>query len=268
METLQTIPKKRKAPHRREFPDKSVLSLNGKNRNLVLRKTDFDDLIEIKKQRRKKYYEQTTMFFYIGLAISLFLISMAFNWKFYDDGSVVNLTVDESSTFDEVQDIPMTEQPPPPPPQAIQLPRIIEVPDEIIVEEVKVNIDVETTEDMVIEEVEFEPLEEEEVEEIFYVVENQPEPVGGYEAFYQYVGNNLEYPRPALRNRIQGRVYIQFIVGKDGSISNANVIKGIDESCDKEALRVIKNAPKWKAGSQRGVPVKVYMTIPIVFKLR
>ena len=86
-------------------------------------------------------------------------------------------------------------------------------------------------------------------------------------AFYKQLGKNLRYPRQAKKMGIQGKVYIRFIVDTDGSLTNIEVLKGIGAGCDEEALRVITQAPKWKPGKQRGKPVKVRMTIPIVFKL-
>jgi protein TonB len=108
---------------------------------------------------------------------------------------------------------------------------------------------------------------EEKAEEIFTIVEQQPEPIGGFTAFYTYVGENLKYPRLAQRGNIQGRVYIQFVVEKDGSLTDIKTIKGIGGGCDEEACRIIGNAPKWNPGKQRGRPVRVIMVIPILFKL-
>jgi len=165
-------------------------------------------------------------------------------------------------------DIPPTEQPPPPPPK-IQQPQIIEVPDEEeIEEEIEIDLDVEVTEETVIEEVIFDEAPEEEMaEEIFTVVEDQPAPIGGMAAFYKYIGKKLKYPAQARRMGIEGRVFVQFVVDKDGSITDVVAVKGIGAGCDEEAVRVIQASPKWKAGKQRGRPVKVRMILPITFKL-
>ncbi len=165
-------------------------------------------------------------------------------------------------------DIQQTEQPPPPPP-AIQQPEIIEVPDEEEIEdEIEIDLDIEVTEETAIEEVVFEEAPEEEVaDEIFTVVEQQPTPNGGMAAFYKYVGQNLKYPSQARRMGIEGRVFVQFVVDKDGSITSVQSVKGIGAGCDEEAVRVIKGCPKWKPGKQRGRAVKVRMILPITFKL-
>ena len=170
--------------------------------------------------------------------------------------------------FEDLMEIPPTEQPPPPPP-VIQQPEIIEVPDEEeIEEEIEIEIDVEITEETVIEEIVFEEApEEEEVDEIFTIVEDQPTPPGGMAAFYKYVGTTLRYPAQARRMGIEGKVFVQFVVDKDGTLTDVQAIKGIGAGCDEEAVRVISKAKKWSPGKQRGRPVKVRMILPITFKL-
>ncbi|MGL1889444.1 MAG: energy transducer TonB [Reichenbachiella sp.] len=209
------------------------------------------------------------MFFYIGLAVSLLLVITAFEWKFVDDGLVTALEM-ENANFEEFQDIPQTEQPPPPPPQKLlQQPKIIEVPDEEILEDIVVEMDVEVSEEMVVADVEFieEEPEEEVAEEIFLIVEDKPEPTGGLASFYKYVGENIKYPVVASRNGVQGRVFVQFVVNSKGEIREVVAVKGIGAGCDEEAVRIIKNAPDWNPGRQRGRPVSVRMILPITFKL-
>jgi protein TonB len=223
--------------------------------------------MEAKKNPEVDLSKKTGLFLNIGLVLSLALTIMAFEWKFYDEGDLVDLG-QVNDQFEETMEIPQTEQPPPPPPK-IQQPEIIEVPDEEeIEEEIEVDLDVEITEETVVEEIVFddEP-EEEEAEEIFTIVEDQPAPKGGMAAFYEYVGKNLKYPAQARRMGIEGKVFVQFIVDKDGSITEVQAIKGIGAGCDEEAIRVLKNAPKWSPGKQRGRPVKVRMILPITFKL-
>lgn len=223
--------------------------------------------MESKKTPSADLNKKTGLYLSIGLVISLALITLAFEWKSYDDSNLVDLgTVNDD--FEDVMEIPPTEQPPPPPPK-IQQPEIIEVPDEEEIEEdIEIDLDVEITEDTQIEEMVFEEEPEEEVsDEIFMVVEDQPEPKGGMGAFYEYVGKNMKYPSQARRMGIEGKVFVQFVVDKDGTISQVQAIKGIGAGCDEEAVRVLKNAPKWKPGKQRGRPVRVRMVLPITFKL-
>ena len=105
-------------------------------------------------------------------------------------------------------------------------------------------------------------------EEIFLFVEQMPEFPGGEVALRQYLANAVKYPVIAQENGIQGKVYVTFVVGKDGSVSNASIARGVDPSIDKEALRVINTLPKWKPGKQRGKPVNVSYTVPINFQLQ
>ncbi|MDF9795679.1 protein TonB [Catalinimonas alkaloidigena] len=223
--------------------------------------------MESKKTPKADLNNRTGLHLSIGLVISLAVVTLAFEWKSYDDQSLVDLGVVEDD-FEDVMEIPPTEQPPPPPPK-IQQPEIIEVPDEEeIEEEIEIDLDVEITEDTQIEEMVFEEAPEEEVsDEIFMVVEDQPEPQGGMQAFYEYVGKNLKYPSQARRMGIEGKVFVQFVVNTDGSITQVQAIKGIGAGCDAEAVRVLENAPKWKPGKQRGRPVRVRMVLPITFKL-
>lgn len=223
--------------------------------------------MEPKKNPKIALERKKGMFFNIGLATSLLLVITAFEWRFYDDGALVDLgQVDDD--FEDIMEIPPTEQPPPPPPK-IELPKIIEIPDEEeIEEEIEVDLDVEITEETVIEDIVFEEAPEEEVaDEIFDIVEDQPAPPGGMAAFYKYVGKEMNYPNQARRMGIEGRVFVQFVVDKSGKLTEVRAIKGIGAGCDEEAVRVIENAPQWKPGKQRGRPVKVRMILPITFKL-
>lgn len=98
-------------------------------------------------------------------------------------------------------------------------------------------------------------------------VEQMPQFPGGQSALMSYLGSNMRYPAMAIENEIEGRVVVKFVVGKDGNISNVQIIKTLDPSCDKEAVRVVKSMPKWVAGRQNGHPVAVYFTLPVVFRL-
>ncbi|CAN5293369.1 hypothetical protein BH23BAC1_BH23BAC1_29250 [soil metagenome] len=223
--------------------------------------------MEEKKKPEADLTRKSGLFLSIGLVVSLALVIMAFEWRFYDDGSLVDLGKVEDN-FEDMLDIPPTEQPPPPPP-VIQQPEIIEVPDEEEIEqEIEVNLDVEITEETVVETLVFEEAPAEEVaEEIFSIVEDQPQPQGGFEAFYKYIQKNMNYPAQARRMGVEGKVYVQFVVDKDGSLNEVQAIKGIGAGCDEEAVRVVKAAPKWKPGKQRGRAVKVRMVVPITFRL-
>jgi uncharacterized protein len=104
--------------------------------------------------------------------------------------------------------------------------------------------------------------------EVFMVVDVQPEYPGGYEEMTKFIRTNLSYPKAAIRKKIEGVVYVQFIIGPDGSISDVKTIKGISKECDAEAERVISLMPKWKAGELDGKNVPVRFVMPIRFKGR
>lgn len=103
--------------------------------------------------------------------------------------------------------------------------------------------------------------------EIFTIVEDQPNYKGGMDAFYKYVIGEIKYPLQARNAGVEGKVQVQFVIERDGSISNVTAINSIGSGCDQEAIRVIENAPDFIAGSQRGRTVKTTMVLPITFKL-
>ncbi|MDW7693340.1 energy transducer TonB [Flammeovirgaceae bacterium SG7u.111] len=224
----------------------------------------------VKKYRGADTGKFRGIFFNLGLILSLGFVLALFEYKDYDKAELMVLT-GERIDFDEMQEVPPTEQKPPPPPK-VRAPEIVEVPnEEEIQEEIEVDLDMEADEETIVEEVQMvieeEPVVEEEAEEIFEIVEESAAFKGGIKAFYQYVGDNLKYPRKALNMQVSGKVYVQFVVDKDGTITDVKTIRGIGYGCDEEAERVLRISPKWKAGKQRGKAVKQRMVIPISFKL-
>jgi TonB family protein len=108
----------------------------------------------------------------------------------------------------------------------------------------------------------------EERSEVFTIVEVMPEFPGGNEKLSTVLSQRIQYPDFARDNNIQGKVYVQFVVNKDGSISDVKVMRGIGGGCDEEAVRAIKTLPKWKPGEQRGKPVRTRFILPVSFHLR
>ncbi len=102
---------------------------------------------------------------------------------------------------------------------------------------------------------------------VYEVVEQMPEFPGGMTALYEFLGDNLKYPEISKENGSQGKAYVRFTVEKDGSISNVEVIKGVDKFIDKEAMKVVNSMPQWKAGKQLNKPVRVSFVLPLDFKL-
>ena len=216
--------------------------------------------MEAKKNPQVNLESKKWLFFQIGLVISLLLVLVAFEYKSYEK-SAYNLG---QLNLDDLEEeiIPITKQevkpppPPPPPPEVIEI-----VEDEVEIEnEIEIE-DTESDEDEVIE------IEEEDDEEFFMVVENMPEFPGGDLGLMKYIQKNVRYPPIAKEYNITGKVFIQFIVDKHGSVTNVKIVRGVDKNLDAEAVRVVKSLPKYKPGKQRGKAVRVMFTIPINFTL-
>ena len=199
----------------------------------------------------------------------LSLVYVALEWT---EKEVTKYEVtDTEFLFEEEVEIQQTSQetPPPPPPPAVQEVEVLNVvEDNVETESIEVNTE-ETEQEVVIAAPVEAPVEEEEEEVVFVVVESMPEFPGGQQALFKYLSENVKYPVIAQENGIQGRVICQFVVNKDGSIVDVEVVRsGGDPSLDKEAVRVIKSMPKWKPGKQRGKAVRVKYTVPVNFKLQ
>ncbi len=223
--------------------------------------------MEVKKTERADLEKHRTTFILIGLVITLSLVWAAFEYKTYDKEQV---QVMQNAMIEDEEDIVLQTQrneppPPPPPPQQTTVIEVVE--DDVEVDDIE--IDAETDDEEEIEEqqiVEEEP-EEEKEDEIFVFVEDQPSFPGGDEARIKYLQENIHYPEMAKESGIQGTVYVTFVVEKDGRITNVKVLRGIGGGCDEEAVRIIKNMPRWKPGKQRGRPVRAQFNMPIRFVL-
>lgn len=222
--------------------------------------------MEPKKTERADLTKKSFLFFNVGLILALSLCIFAFTFKTRDNTVPTDLS-NSQHHVDELIEVPVTQQLPPPPP-AIQQPSIVEVlNEEEINEDIEVDMDAEasvseTTPEVAHVVVE---VEAEDPNMLFTVVEESAAPVGGISAFNQFVSSNIRYPNQARRMGIGGKVYVEFIVERDGSITNVKSIKGIGAGCDEEAVRVVSMAPKWNPGKQRGKPVRQRMILPISF---
>ena len=182
------------------------------------------------------------------------------------------------TVFEEEIEIPITEQPEQvqaPPPEAPSIAETLTiVDDDSDIQESAIQSSEETGQAVEIKytapvAVHEEEEEEPEEQEIFQVVEQMPEyPDGGMAGLMKYLSGAIRYPAIAAENGVQGRVTVQFVVNRDGSIVDAQVVRGVDPYLDKEALRVINSMPKWKPGMQRGKPVRVRYTVPVNFRLQ
>jgi len=212
-----------------------------------------------KKDPKISLENKKNMFFQIGLAITLVIVLIAFEWKSYDRSNynLGDLNLDDM----EEEIIPITRQevkPPPPPPPPPEIIEIVE--DEVEIEnEVEIE-ETDTDEDEIIE-------IEEDDEEFFMVVENMPEFPGGDLGLMKFIQKNVRYPAIAKEYNITGKVYVSFIVDKQGKVTNVKIVRGVDKNLDAEALRVVSLLPKYKPGKQRGKAVRVMFTIPINFTL-
>lgn len=223
--------------------------------------------MELKKNPKLELSRYSTLFFNIGLMISIGFVVLVFEWEIPETTSRVDLQT-STQLFEEIIDVPITNQVTTPPPK-IQQPTIIEVPDdEEIVESIEIDLDIDITDEAVVEAlvIENEP-EEEQVDEVFSIVEQMPTFPGGNEKFNEFISKNLKYPRRALQANIEGKVVLRFLVAEDGDISNVEVLKGIGYDCDEEAIRVLNTSPNWNPGKQRGRNVKVRIIVPLTFDI-
>ena len=248
---------------------------------------------------RKNYRSYLTRALIYGAGIFLLVFGGAYTYSNYILPKIleaqteveIDLTkMKEEAPPEEKPDLPPPPPPPPvePPPEVAQIKFLPPEPkkdEEVLVEEPpppaevveKAVISNKTVEgvdavDAFIpppppEEVKIVAIEKPKEEEIFTAVEQNPEFPGGQSAMYKFLGENIKYPAAAQRANVSGRVFVKFVVEKDGSIGNVEVMKGIGFGCDEEAIRVIKSMPKWNPGRQNGKNVRVFYNMPVVYKL-
>jgi protein TonB len=231
-----------------------------------------------KKSEKVDLSKNSSLYFVLGLAVVLFISWQAIEWKTYKrtyDYEALNVDDDDD------EEIPITEQikvPPPPPPPPPPAPEIIEiVEDEEEVEETVIE-STETNEEEIVEIVEVEE-EELDIDVPFAVIEDVPIFPGCervkkserrdcfQEKMNKHIRKNFRYPEIAQEMGIQGRVYVNFIIAKDGKITNIRM-RGPDKNLENEAQRIISRLPSMIPGKQRGRPVRVPFSIPITFRLQ
>ncbi|MCD4772627.1 MAG: TonB family protein [Bacteroidales bacterium] len=225
--------------------------------------------MEAKKSPKANLEDKKTIFVQIGLIVALTAILFAFEWKTYEKSELVLVERVAKEVVQEeiIQTTQEVKPPPPPPPKQVTVLNIVE--DDVEIED-EIEIDAEA--DMETEVEEYIPvvMDDDEVEEaeIFTVVESMPKFPGGEGAMNKYLGKNIEYPQMARESGIHGRVYVTFVVETDGRVTDIKILRGIGGGCDEEAVRVVKNMPKWNPGKQRGKPVRVQFNLPIKFTLQ
>lgn len=226
--------------------------------------------MNIKKSSKASLENRRSIFLLMGFVAVLAFVYIAFEWT-QREVTVYESVSLEAVAEEEIEIIQTAEELPPPPPP--EVPEVIEVLNvvEDDVETAEIIIDTEDDKDrqVVIQApVQATVVEEEETEVVFMVVESMPGFPGGEAALFKYLSDNIKYPVIAQESGIQGRVICQFVVNRDGSIVDIEVVRGVDRSLDEEAKRVIANMPKWTPGKQRGKAVRVKYTLPVNFRLQ
>ena len=225
--------------------------------------------MELKKSPKANLEDKRLTYLLMGLVFVLSVCYVALEWT---EKEVTKYEVaDMDFLIEEEIEIQQTTQetPPPPPPPVVQEVEVLNVvEDDVETEEIEINTEDDKDVEVIIQ-APVEVVEEEEEEEVvFVVVEDMPEFPGGPQVLMKYLGESIKYPLIAQENGIQGRVICQFVVNKDGSIVDVEVVRSVDPSLDKEAIRVVKAMPKWKPGQQRGKAVRVKYTLPVSFRLQ
>ena len=229
--------------------------------------------MEIKKSEKANLENKKLLFLEIGLVVSLLIVFIAFEWT--QKETKVSILEDTTEVVLEEEIIPITQETPPPPPAAPKIPILsdqIDIVDDEIELEDDMFMNLEDDASLGVEIMDYVEVEEEVVEEEaipFQLVEEKPSFQGGdANQFSKWVNQRLVYPEIAKENGVQGRVTLQFTVEKDGSVTKVRVLRGVDPSLDKEAVRVVSMSPKWKPGKQRDRAVPVTYTFPVIFQLR
>jgi protein TonB len=229
--------------------------------------------MEIKKSDKANLENKKLLFVEIGLVVALGITLFAFEWTSKE--TKVSTLEDTTEVLIEEEIIPITQDTPPPPPAAPKIPVLsdqIDIVDDEIELEDDLFMNLEDDASLGVEIMDYIEVEEEEVEEEaipFQLVEEKPSFQGGdANQFSKWVNQRLVYPEIAKENGVQGRVTLQFTVEKDGTVTKVKVLRGVDPSLDKEAVRVVSMSPKWKPGKQRDRAVPVTYTFPVIFQLR
>jgi protein TonB len=234
-------------------------------------------IMEIKKSKKANLESRKTLFFEIGLALTLVVVLVAFEWPSYEKG-VSMLDDDRKVTTEEEMISIMPDEPPPPP----EPPKVPVMRDEFILvdDDVKIddNIIIASEDDKnlgvaimdYVATVQTDDAVEDDIP--FAVVEDKPKFMGGDEnEFTKWVHKQINargYPESAKENGVQGRVTIEFVVTATGEVTGVKVLRGVDPALDKQAVQVISASPKWTPGKQRGKAVRVKYMFPVVYQLR
>ncbi len=232
--------------------------------------------MEVKKSPKADLEKGKGLSILMGMVVAFAVLFVGFEWGSKDiqvataDEGVADIIAEEEIEITRPENTPPP-PPPPPAPAAAEVLNVVEDDVELEQQDIITSEDNATeaqTQTYVAPVVQEEEEEEESAQQIFTVVEKQPEFPGGTAALFKYLSKAIKYPVIAQENGIQGRVVCSFVVNRDGSIVDIQVMRGVDPSLDKEAIRVIGEMPKWKPGEQLGKPVRVRFILPVQFRLQ
>lgn len=228
--------------------------------------------MEAKKSPKADLEKRRGLYLEVGMIVILAASLLAFNVKNYDkEEKQVNTRTVKEEVAEEIMQTQEKVEPPPPPEQQEVVPTDLKVVDNDakIENEAQVfDADAKNAENVEVQQVTITE-EEEDIEEIVWVaVEEDPEFPGGLDALSQYLADNIQYPALARENGITGKVFVTFVVEKDGRVGQIKILRDIGGGCGAEAVRVVKAMPKWKPGKQSGKPVRTQFNLPVSFTLR
>jgi protein TonB len=228
--------------------------------------------MEIKKSKKADLEGGKALSLFMGMVIALAIMFVGFEWGTHDvvvasSDAVADIIAEEEIEITRPEEV----QPLPPPPEQVVSEVLTVVEDDVELEQQEIlssednqmEAQIQTyVAPVVVEE------EEESAQQIFTIVEEMPHFPGGDGELLSFLSRSIKYPIIAQENGIQGRVHCTFVVNRDGTVVDAEILRGVDPSLDKEALRVINTMPKWVPGKQRGKPVRVKFNVPVTFRLQ
>ena len=226
--------------------------------------------MEVKKSKKADLENKRSLFFQMGLIITLGVVFVAFEWSTTQVDGKGQFWVEEEVIEEEAPPVTVQDEikpPPPPPPPVVS--DILEIVDNDVELDEELEIeDSESDEDIAIDLSQLEEEEESGDPLPFYILEDKPEFPGGDQALLKYINQNVRYPVICQENGIQGIVSISFVIYEKGRVTNVKSIRSPDPNLEREAVRVVKTLPDWKPGKQRGRPVKVSFSVPVRFVLQ
>jgi protein TonB len=265
---------------------------------LDILKTEWIDVVFVDRNKaygaydlRKQNPKNTTKALVIGIILFVFLISFqtivnfisGFIPKASEKVKITNVVLQPPPPLDKTKPPPPPPEPPKPKVDQVKFPPPVVKPDNEVKEQPPTVKELEVADpgqktqkgdpnaeikiDEPVGNSDVKQVTEEDPNKIFTAVEQEPSYPGGLDKFYAYLSRNIHYPAVAKENNVQGKVFLTFVVERDGALTDIKVLRGIGSGCDEEAVRVLKAAPKWKPGIQNGRPVRVQYNVPITFTL-